>query len=100
MKVNYDASVKEEYLKRKKTVHIALSPVRHRVLKAQVALNNTSIQRFFEEICGLVCEEDEHIMKVLTKLSEEKRTKKKSKSQLVNEEKDEIYKYIEKQNKS
>ena len=96
MKVEYDASIKEEYLKQKKTVHIALSPVRHRVLKAQVALNNTSIQRFLEEICGLVCEEDEYIMKVLQSLShEKKRKKRKTKSQLVNEEKDEIYKYIE-----
>lgn len=98
MKVEYDATIKEEYLKQKKTVHISLSPVRHRILKAQVALNNTSIQRFLEEICGLVCEEDEHIMKVLKSLSHDKQSKKrKTKSQLVNEEKDEIYKYIEDQ---
>tara|TARA_Y100001972_G_scaffold124019_2_gene172312 strand:+ start:3274 stop:3567 length:294 start_codon:yes stop_codon:yes gene_type:complete len=96
MKVNYDASIKEQYLKRKKTVHISLSPVRHRVLKAQVALHNTSIQAFLEEVCGLICEEDEYIMNILKRLSEEK-AKRKTKSRLVKEEKDEIYKYIEEQ---
>lgn len=96
MKVEYNESIEDRHIKRKKSVHIDLSPVRHRVLKAQVALNNTSIQAFFEEICGLVCEEDEYIMKVLKGLGNLKIQKSK-KSKLVNEEKDEIYKYIEEQ---
>ncbi len=97
MKVKYDATIEEHHLKRKKTVHVSLTPVRHRILKAQVALHNTSIQAFLEEVCGLICEEDEYIMNILKRLSDQK-LKKKSKTQLVNEEKDEIYKFIEDQN--
>lgn len=93
MKVKYEPTIKESKLNRRKTVHITISPVRHRVLKAQVALHNTSIQGFFEEVCGLLCEEDERILDILKSISDKKLRK--EKSQLVNEEKDEIYKYIE-----
>lgn len=96
MKVDYDSSIKEQHLKSKKSIHINLSSIRHRVLKAQVALHNTSIQAFFEEVCGLVCEQDESVMKILRNL-EGNNKKVKTKSQLVNEEKDEIYKFIEEQ---
>ncbi len=96
MKVKYEPSIKEQKLNSKKTVHITISSVRHRVLKAQVALHNTSIQGFFEEVCGLLCEEDERILDILRSLADKKL--KKEKRQLVNEEKDEIYKYIENEN--
>lgn len=99
MKVDYNSSVREQYLKSKKSIHINISTVRHRVLKAQVALHNTSIQAFLEEVCGLLCEEDEKMIKILKSLDKSgKKTKTKNQqSHLVKEEKDEIYKFIEEQ---
>ena len=93
MKVDYRPNIKEKYLRRKKSVHINISETRHRVLKAHLSLYNTSIQSFFEEICARVCEEDEYVMSIIKDIQDRKRNE--QFKNLVAEEKDELYRFIE-----
>lgn len=92
MKIKYEPTLSEKTFGSKKSVHISISPTKYRVFRAHLSLHDISMQAYFEEICGLVCEENDYLLKIMKDLQDRKRFK--STKKLYKEEQDDIYDFI------